>query len=102
MYPVYTRQATCSYPPASDDETSNSDPDVLTTTDACILSFFDNHGILGVRMIVPLTATGTFTYEFKGQTPAIAGQLSSGLGWRAQNLTGRGEPSEAIGFFASY
>lgn len=85
MHPVYARQAAYSYP----EELS---------TDAGILSFFDNYGILGVRMLAPVTATGTHNYEFKGQNPAIAGQLSPGLGWRAQNLMGRGESSEAIGF----
>ena len=85
MHPVYARQAAYSYPEG-------------LSTDAGILSFFDNYGILGVRMLAPVTATGTYNYEFKGQTPAIAGQLSPGLGWRAQNLMGRGESSEAIGF----
>ena len=85
MHPVYARQAAYSYTGGF-------------STDAGILSFFDNYGILGARMIAPVTATGNYHYEFKGQTPAIAGQLSPGLGWRAQNHTGRGEPSEAIGF----
>lgn len=87
MYPVQARQAAYTY--SSRDNIS---------TDAGILGFFDNYGILGVRMIAPVNATGTFAFEFKGQTPAIAGQLSTGLGWRAQNLMGRGESSEAIGF----
>ena len=87
MHPVYARQAAYTYPSRDD-----------ISTGAGILSFFDNYGILGVRMIAPVNATGTFEYEFKGQTPAIAGQLSTGLGWRAQNLMGRGESSEAIGF----
>ncbi|MCJ1391167.1 hypothetical protein MMC18_004029 [Xylographa bjoerkii] len=94
MFPVHARQAAYTYP-ATD---SNIGTDNGPTSNAGILSFFDNYGILGVRMVAPVTATGTFTYEFKGQTPAIAGQLSTGLGWRAQNLMGRGESSEAIGF----
>ena len=85
MYPVHARQAPYSY-------------SGTLRTEAGILSYFDNYGILGARMIAPVSDTGTYIYEFKGQTPAIAGQLSSGLGWRAQNLTGRGETSEAIGF----
>ena len=85
MYPVYARQAPYSY---SDD----------LKTEAGILSFFDNYGILGARMIAPFSDTGTYEYEFKGQTPAVAGQLSSGLGWRAADLMGRGDSSEAIGF----
>ena len=87
MYPVYARQAAYTY--SSGDDIS---------TGAGILSFFDNYGILGARMIAPVSATGTFAYEFKGQTPAVAGQLSQGLGWRAQNLMGRGESGGAIGF----
>ena len=85
MYPVYATQAPYSF------------SDGLKT-EAGILGFFDNYGILGARMIAPVSGTGTYKYEFKGQTPAIAGQLSSGLGWRSQNLMGRGESSEAIGF----
>ena len=84
MYPVYARQASYSYSPE-------------LKTEAGILSFFDNYGILGARMIAPVSP-GSYNYEFKGQTPAVAGQLSPGLGWRPQNLMESGEPSEAIGF----
>ena len=85
MHPLYARQAPYSY---SED----------LKTGAGILSFFDNYGILGARMIAPVSDTGSFQYEFKGQIPAVAGQLSQGLGWRAQNLMDRGESGEAIGF----
>ena len=103
MYPVYARQAVYTYPASPSEKghhhrrPKHGDEDPVTSN-AGILGYFDNYGIIGARMIAPVTAGGTFKYEFKGQTPAVAGQLSGGLGWRAQNLMGRGEASGAIGF----
>ena len=85
MFPVYTTQAAYASENGS-------------RLDSSILSFFDNYGILGARMIAPVSLTGSFEYGFKGQTPAIAGQLSQGLSWRSANTMGRGEPGVAIGF----
>ena len=43
---------------------------------------FDNYGILGARLVGPVNGSnGTVGYELKGQTPALAGQMSTGLGW---------------------
>ena len=92
MKPLYTRQASYTYPAGELDHSSSD-----STTEAGILSFFDNFGILGVRMMAPVTAADTFRFEFKGQIPAIAGQLSDALGWKPPDLMGRGEPGEAIG-----
>ncbi|KAJ7766472.1 hypothetical protein DFH07DRAFT_955203 [Mycena maculata] len=49
------------------------------TTDAAIIMFFDNYGLLGTRVVAPVTK-GSLEYELKGQTPAIAGQPSAALG----------------------
>ncbi|KAJ7922002.1 hypothetical protein B0H13DRAFT_2413373 [Mycena leptocephala] len=51
------------------------------TTDAAIIMFFDNYGILGARVMAPVTK-GSTSYELKGQIPAISGQVSKPLGTR--------------------
>jgi hypothetical protein len=51
------------------------------TTDAAIIMFFDNYGILGARVMAPVTK-GSTSYELKGQIPAISGQASKPLGTR--------------------
>jgi hypothetical protein len=43
--------------------------------------FFDNYGILGARVMAPVTKEST-SYELKGQIPAISGQASKPLGMR--------------------
>ncbi|CAL1694606.1 unnamed protein product [Somion occarium] len=68
-----------------------------TTTYAAILAFFDNVGILGSRIIAPVKVTGTYSYELKGQTPAIAGQVSRGLGLHDDKWMGRGELPQTVG-----
>jgi hypothetical protein len=50
-------------------------------TDAAIIMFFDNYGILGARVLAPVTK-GSTSYELKGQIPAISGQASNHLGQR--------------------
>lgn len=60
-----------------------NDPPV---SNAAIMSTFDYFGILGARILAPVSATGSFNYEMKGQTPAIAGQPSVGLGQRGNPL----------------
>ena len=87
--PVFTRQATSSCKVQGQDH--------LVEDDRNILGFYDNF-VLGVIMVGPNQTTGQFNYTLKGQTPAIAGQLSKGLGWRPENHTRRGEPGVAIGF----
>ncbi|KAB2569534.1 hypothetical protein DBV05_g11793 [Lasiodiplodia theobromae] len=84
MKPVAARQARCKYLGTSDE------------TGAAIMALFDNYGILGVRVIRPAQAAGTLTYEIAGQIPAVAGQVSSCLGWSTREYKpGR----EAVGFF---
>lgn len=47
-----------------------------------IMEAFDNYGILGSRLVSPVKDTnGSYKYQLKGQTPALAGQMSTGLGW---------------------
>ena len=47
-----------------------------------LMEAFDNYGILGARLVTPaMSDDGKWNYELKGQTPALAGQMSTGLGW---------------------
>jgi hypothetical protein len=71
------------------------------TSKAGILAVFDNYGIMGVRMLAPVKATGSFKYEFKGQIPAVAGQSSLGVGWHSHSWMGIGRRKEAIGLLFS-
>ncbi|KAH8590131.1 hypothetical protein B0O99DRAFT_635297 [Bisporella sp. PMI_857] len=65
---------------------------------AGILMFFDNFGVLGVRLIAPVHGDGhDFKYELKGQTPAISGQVSSGLGWSPEDVMGTANSKKLIG-----
>ena len=48
-------------------------------SDKAIMSFFDNYGVLGVRVLGPLKEKGELRYELKGQIPAIAGQRVGGM-----------------------
>ena len=89
MAPLHTRQANFIY---------KHEGGTYETVGSGILSYFDNYGILGVRMVAPVTPRGSYEFEFKGQIPAVAGQISDGLGWRPQNQMGLGEPGVAIGF----
>ena len=85
--------------------THNVDYKYPNTTDkvskAGLLTFFDNLGILGARMAAPVFQNGSgFRYEIKGQTPAIAGQTSRGLGWEkvmAWGFNSSPEPQRLIG-----
>lgn len=88
MAPLYTRRANFIY---------KHDEDIHETLRSGILSYFDNFGILGARMVAPIYPS-SYEFEFKGQVPAVAGQISDGLGWRPQNHMGLGEPGVAIGF----
>ncbi|KAG8531944.1 uncharacterized protein KY384_003580 [Bacidia gigantensis] len=88
MTPMKTIQADFTYPVDG------------SITSAGIISFFDNYGIVGARMIAPKTAKGTFEYEFKGQNPSIAGQRSTTLGKRPGNWMGLDRREEAIGLLA--
>ncbi|KAJ9638282.1 hypothetical protein H2199_006969 [Coniosporium tulheliwenetii] len=58
------------------------------TTDAAIMMFFDNYGILGTRLLAPVRSAGTYFYELKGQTPSIAGQPTQAIGWRGREAVG--------------
>jgi hypothetical protein len=77
-------------------QTSYTYPGSGTRTDAGIMMFFDNYGILGTRVLAPITA-GSASYEFKGQTPAISGQPSTALGMTPATLMGSQGRSRAIG-----
>lgn len=46
-----------------------------------IMATFDNYGVLGARLVGPVVGGKDGAYELKGQTPALAGQMSTGLGW---------------------
>ena len=88
MAPLYTRRADFIY---------KKSEGIHETLKSAILSYFDNFGILGARMLAPINQS-SYEFEFKGQIPAIAGQISNGLGWRPQNHMGLGEPGVAVGF----
>lgn len=64
-----------------------------------IMTIFDNYGVAGARLLAPIAPSGTYTYELKGQTPAIAGQHSTSLGEMDGSWMGREQPVQAIGFF---
>ena len=83
MKPVIARQAKCPL-----------DTDPVTITNGAVLQVFDNYGIMGVRLMGPVMLEGSRAYEVKGQVPAIAGQISQGLG-----TVSIGNPQEAIGVF---
>ena len=84
MLPLKTVQAQYTYKDGS-------------STDAGIMAFFDNYGIVGARMLAPKTAKGTYKYEFKGQNPSIAGQRSTTLGERKGTWMGLNKKTEVIG-----
>jgi len=67
---------------------------------AGVLSFWDNLGVLGVRMAAPVSGKGGAEFELKGQTPGIAGQVSAGLGSNegVVKVMGTGAPLEELGF----
>ena len=67
-----------------------------TTSYTGIMAFFDNYGILGSRLLAPV-GSGTYAYELKGQTPAIAGQISRGLGIMDNSWMDRGELPQTVG-----
>jgi len=90
MTPLTALKARFTYP-------EHTITNVSITSPAAILALFDNYGILGARMLAPVSATGTWNYEFKGQTPAISGQPSQALGLTGNNWMGRGERPQAIG-----
>ena len=71
-----------------------------TVSGAGVLSFWDNLGVLGVRMAAPVSANGGSRFELKGQTPGIAGQVSAGLGSNegVVKVMGTGAPLEELGF----
>ncbi|THC87924.1 hypothetical protein EYZ11_012630 [Aspergillus tanneri] len=83
MKPVYAAQARYRF---------SAEPRTCVS-DGAILQVFDNYGILGIRLVAPLVPQGSYAYEAKGQTPAVAGQLSCGLG------TKPGSSFETLGFF---
>lgn len=91
LTPVKAGQVQYTYP-----ETTASGGAIISC--AGILAFFDNYSVLGARMLAPVKVSGTYAYELKGQTPAIAGQLSDALGWTDDKWMGRGECSQAIGY----
>ncbi|KAF8249240.1 hypothetical protein K440DRAFT_660254 [Wilcoxina mikolae CBS 423.85] len=66
-------------------------PDTNTPVKTGILQLFSNYQVLGARLLAP-TVPGSLKYELKGQTPAIAGQISVGSGSQ--------DPSDWQGFFA--
>lgn len=68
-----------------------------TTSEAAILGFFDNYGVIGARIIAPKKSRGTLEYEFKGQNPSIAGQRSTTLGAQPGNFMGLDRLTAAVG-----
>lgn len=58
------------------------------TTDAAIIMFFDNYGVLGTRLLAPVRPAGTYVYELKGQIPSIAGQPTQAISWRGREAVG--------------
>ena len=46
-----------------------------------LFQLFDNFGLLGARLLAPDLEQGGASYEVVGQVPAIAGQMSSAIGW---------------------
>ena len=67
------------------------------TTTAGIMAFFDNYGVIGARIMAPVTSKGTLLYEFKGQNPSIAGQKSTTLGNRPAAWMRLDRKAEAVG-----
>lgn len=63
-----------------------------------LMEAFDNYGVLGARLVTPYLDQdeGVWKYELKGQTPSLAGQMSTGLGW---NVFGEnGVFGEGVGY----
>jgi hypothetical protein len=85
MRPLYTAQTTYSY------------TNTGSKSAGAIMSFFDNYGIIGTRIIAPEASRGTYKYELKGQDSAIAGQRSSTLGERPTNWMGLHKKVQGVG-----
>ncbi|KAH8586996.1 hypothetical protein B0O99DRAFT_643049 [Bisporella sp. PMI_857] len=87
MNPVFTRGVTV------------FNPLISRLRQAGFVSFFDNLGILGVRAVGSNgTTANPYSIGILGQTPAIAGQSSAGLGPRPVDVMGNNAPAEALGF----
>jgi hypothetical protein len=85
MRPLYTTRTTYTY-----SNTGNKSA-------GAIISFFDNYGIIGTRIIAPEASRGTYKYELKGQDSAIAGQRSSTLGERSAVWMGLKKKTQSVG-----
>lgn len=85
MKPLYTTQARYTYPGGGNGSTSGA-----------IMSFFENYGIVGCRIVVPVGG-GRYTYMLGGQDGAIAGQRALTLGTRPADWMGRPSPAQPIG-----
>lgn len=70
------------------------------TTDAAFTAFFDNFGLVGARIVAPVSVRGTFKYELKGQAGSIAGQRANFLGTRPKKWMGRRQRPVAVGLVA--
>ena len=81
--PLYTVHADYTYPDGS-------------TTNAAIIAFFENYGIVGARTLAPKKAKGSLEYELKGQKTNIAGQRSTTLGQRSGRCIGLDRKKEVV------
>ena len=68
-------------------------------TKAAVMAWFDNYRIFSGHALAPLTATGTYRYDLKGQDAFTAEQRSALLGKKARkqiDQDGRNESLELI------
>lgn len=52
-----------------------------STTTGAVMSFFDNYGIIGTRIVAPVGG-GNYAYKLAGQDGALAGQQALTIGSR--------------------
>ncbi len=88
MTPLYTTQA------------SYTDPgNEGTTTTGAIMSFFDNYGIIGTRIVAPVGGD-SYAYRLAGQDGAIAGQRALTIGSRPAKWMGGTTAAQPVGIVA--
>lgn len=88
MTPLYTTQASYTYPGTGG-----------KTTTGAVMSFFDNYGIIGARIVAPVGG-GSYAYMLAGQDGAISGQRALTIGSRPAKWMGSTTAAQPVGIVA--
>ncbi|MCJ1385456.1 hypothetical protein MMC17_008579 [Xylographa soralifera] len=99
MKPMYTARSSYAYPSSRNHKLSAGEDAMVTrdsSTDAAIMAFFDNYGVVGARLVAPV-APGSLRYELKGQNPAIPGQRAVFVGERPADWMGLDKKRQVMG-----